>query len=296
MSIYLADLGGTHLRLARADNHADIKTFKIADFRSFEELLQQNAPDIQTLYLASAVHPIDHVIEDKRFGDKSHWVIHLKEFSKKLGLKKIKVLNDLEAGAYGLNKLSPDSYSIFLPAKRDDSHFEEPPKLLISIGTGIGHAYLIQKGGNVPIVQRSHGGHMPAIAMTDEQREVVNRLQKASTKNRDIIVEDIVSGSGVATMRTILPPEDSLRLFWEFLGLYCNILVSAAVAYGGVYLTGGVCQDMISRKMDDVQSFEKFFRRPMVPVVTESLAATPVYHVHHENLAIYGLSTLVENA
>jgi len=294
LSIILADLGGTHLRLARADNADAIHTFKIVDYQSLEDVVNEFSPDISSLYLASAIHPRQGIIEDKRFGDKSHWTIDLAALKQKLGLKNLEVLNDLEAATHGLRTISDKGRKIFLPVERTDTHFEDPPKLLIGIGTGIGHAYLIEKKGHDPLVQRSHGGHMPALALSEEQREIVRRLENASTKNRDIIVEDIVSGSGLATLRTILPPEDSLRLFWEFLGLYCNHLVSVAVAYGGVYLTGGVCQELFSRKMEDVKAFQTYFRRPMVPVVMESLSATPVYHVLQENLAIVGLQTLLK--
>ena len=83
-----------------------------------------------------------------------------------------------------------------------------------------------------------------------------------------------------------------LRLFWEFLGLYCNMLVSACGAYGGIYLTGGVIDEMSAEGKTDARSCARYFYRPMVPVVVESLTATPVYLCKEPNMPIRGLAAL----
>src|SRR5690606_4557015 len=110
-------------------------------------------------------------------------------------------------------------------------------KLLIGIGTGIGHAFLFEREGHAPFVQRTHGGHIPAYGITKEQQDLIALLQSKQTLKRDLIMENIVSGSGLWTMQDLIGRDDALRFFWEFLGLYCNNLVSTAGAYGGVYLT-----------------------------------------------------------
>lgn len=292
MSAILADLGGTHLRLAKATDARSPRKYKIIDYPDIETVLKDFAPDITALYLAAAIHPRGGIIEDKRFGDKSHWTIDLSKLQDKLHLQKLLVLNDLESAAHALPELTGDDLTLLLPAAEEQIHFDHPPKLLVGIGTGIGHAFLFEKAGHVPFVQRSHGGHVPALAVSDEQKDIVARLAKASKHGRDLIVEDIVSGSGYANLLSVTSEDHALRLFWEFLGLYCNALVSLCGAYGGVYLTGGVVDEMASAHKIDTLSFGKFFHRPMVPVVVESLASTPVYHCREPNMPIVGLSKL----
>lgn len=295
MTAILADLGGTHLRLAKADDARKTRKYKIADYPDIETVLKDFAPNISALYLAAAIHPRGGIIEDKRFGDKSHWTIDLSKLQDALSLQKLLVLNDLEAAAHALPELTGDDLTTLLPAAAEQTHFDHPPKLLVGIGTGIGHAFLFEKAGHVPFVQRSHGGHVPAMAISDEQKSIVARLAAASTHGRDLIVEDIVSGSGYANLLTLTSEDHALRLFWEFLGVYCNALVSLCGAYGGVYLTGGVVDEMTAAKKTDTLSFGKFFHRPMVPVVVESLASTPVYHCREPNMPIVGLSKLARS-
>lgn len=294
MTVVLADLGGTHLRLATAAQPRKTRKYKIADYPAIDTVLAEFAPDMAALYLAAAIHPRAGIIEDKRFGDKSHWTIDLSELQDNLHLQKLLVVNDLEAAAHALPELTGDDLTVLVPAREEQIHFDHPPKLLVGIGTGIGHAFLFEKAGHVPFVQRSHGGHVPALAVSDEQKDILARLAAASTHGRDLIVEDIVSGSGYANLLSLTSEDHALRLFWEFLGLYCNALVSLCGAYGGVYLTGGVVDEMTSAKKIDTLSFARFFHRPMVPVVVESLASTPVYHCREPNMPILGLSKLAQ--
>lgn len=294
MTVVLADLGGTHLRLAKMGGAISVAKYKIADYPDIETVLLAFAPDIAALYLAAAIHPRGGIIEDRRFGDKSHWTIDLARLQDRLALEKLLVLNDLEAAAHALPALTGEDLSVLLPAAEGDVHFDHPPRLLVGVGTGIGHAFLFEKAGQAAFVQRTHGGHMPALALSDEQKDIAARLAKANMRDRDLIVEDIVSGSGYANLLSLVPEERALRLFWEFLGLYCNALVSMCGAYGGIYLTGGVMDELHAAGKMDALSFSHFFHRPMVPVVAQSLAATPVYYCREPNMPITGLAALVQ--
>lgn len=288
MSTVLADIGGTYLRLAHLNSPSDIARYKIADYPDFESVLRGYAPDISDLYMATAIHPRGGLIEDKRFGDRTHWTIDLSALKSNLNLKDLSVLNDLEAATYALPSLDEKNLTTLIPKRDDKPHFKNPPRLLVGIGTGIGHAYLMNENAQ-PFVQRSHGGHMPALAQTDEQHSIIKNLAALRT-DRDIIAEDVISGYGIANLKNLVSEEDALRLFWEFLGLYLNTLASACGAYRGIYLTGGVIDDLTAQGKIDADTLETWFRRPMVPVVAESLASTPVYYCHESNMPIAGLA------
>lgn len=294
MTAILADLGGTHLRLAHARSPRDVSKFIIAEHNSIEELLRSFAPDVTSIYLASAIHPRNGIIEDRRFGEHCHWSINLAMLQAELGLKRIVVLNDLEAAAHALPALHGEDLTVFLGSQRDSSPFCNPPKLLIGVGTGIGHAFLFKPENAAPFVQRSHGGHLPVMVLSAEQRTIVEALEKDNRRGRDIIVEDIVSGYGISTLKTVVDDETALRIFWECLGLYCNAMVSICGAYGGIYLTGGVMDELFAQQKMNIAAFRTYFLRPMVPVVTESLEATPVFYCHQQNMPLIGLSTFAE--
>lgn len=291
MSIVLADLGGTHLRLAKAGG-AKIAKYRISDYPDIDSVLKEFAPDISGLYLAAAVHPRGGVIEDKRFGDRSHWTIDLSRLQDSLHLQKLLVLNDLEAAAHALSSLTGEDVTTLISAEEDQVHFDHPPKLLVGIGTGIGHAFLFEKAGHVPFVQRSHGGHMPAIAVSGEQKAVLEKMVAENTRGRDLIVEDIVSGTGYKNLCAFMSEDHAQRLFSEFLGVYCNMIVSICGSYGGIYLTGGVMDELVAAEKFDVHAFSRYFHRPMVPVVMESLASTPVYYCREPNMPIRGLAAI----
>lgn len=295
MVAVLADMGGTNLRLAFADKPAEIKRYSIKDFLSFDETLRDFAPDVSALYLASAITPLSGIIEDKRFGEDVHWRIDLEQLKTGFSLSELVVLNDLEAAAYSLEDLQDSDVTALLKPRVPQVHFDHPPKLLVGIGTGIGHAFLFTKTETKPFVQRTHGGHIPAFGITAEQRELINLLQSRHALNRDLIMENIVSGHGLWTMQELIGKEEALKFFWEFLGLYCNTIVSLSGSYGGVYLTGGIMEDMVQDNTIDIPSFEKFFVRPMVDVVVESLRATPVHYCHELNLPIMGLSSYLKD-
>lgn len=285
MTIVLADLGGTNLRLSK-DDGATIEKFKLADYASFEDVLLKFAPDISALYLASAITPLDGIIEDKRFSKDVHWRIDLNA----LGFKTY-VLNDLEAAAYGLANLASDQAKTLLAASHPQRLFNNPPKLLIGIGTGIGHAFLFEDDLGHKFVQRTHGGHIPAVGVTDEQNSLIARLRvKHAGTGRDLIMENIISGKGLMALRDDIGATDATRLFWEFLGLYTNMVVSLTGAYGGVYLSGGTVDLLLEENLADMESFQKFFLRPMVASVTESLSSTPIYYCKDMNLPVLGLA------
>lgn len=287
MSVILADLGGTNLRLAEGEDISNIATFRIKDYPSFDSVLQEYNPAISKLYLASAVTPLQGVIEDNRFTKDAHWRIDLNKLGKDM---KVNVLNDLEAAAYGLTRIDQKTLPVLVKPVTEQTQFTTPPKILVSIGTGIGHAFVHERQSWAPMVQRTHGGWIMPFGVGAEHEKIIAMMRGHKDRGRDMIMEDIVSGHGLWTLQDLIGRKDALRLFWEFLGLYCNTLATVSGGYGGIYLTGGIIDDMAADDTLDAESFTKFFIRPLAASVVESLSATPVYYCHDVNLPILGLA------
>jgi len=288
MTIVLADLGGTYLKLAQGDTPLDVSLYKIDQHVDFVNVIRAFAPTITRLYLATAIMPLDGIIADKRFKDPSYWQIDIRTLPHVLNLQKLTILNDLEAAAYSIPHLTRDDYRVLLDPQKPQLHFSNPPKILIGIGTGIGHAFIhpSHDGGTV---RRTHGGHVPAFGMTEEHHHVIQKLRAIVPTTRDVIMEDIVSGTGLLHLKAFYNASDAVRLFWEFLGLYTNMMVSLSGAYGGVYLTGGVLHHLYEDGTVDIASFEHYFLRPMVRIVEESMQSVPVLYSINPYLPVLGL-------
>lgn len=287
MVAVLADLGGTNLRLAKGDDPDAVSTFLIRDYPSFESVLDSYAPDVSSIYLASAITPLKDVIEDRRFKEDAHWRIDIASLRQRM---RVKVLNDLEAAAHGLARVENGTLPFLLKPTADQTQFSCPPKILISVGTGIGHAFIFEKPSWPPLVQRTHGGWIPPMAVTSEQRDVTEIMRARIPAGRDLVMEDLASGNALWGMQELFGKKDGARLFWEFLGLYCNALATVSGAYGGIYLSGGVIDDMAADHAFDADAFKAYFIRPVVASVVESLSATPVRYCHNVNLPVLGLA------
>ena len=288
MSVVLADLGGTNLRLARAENLSAISTFLISDYLSFESVLDQFAPDASVLYLASAVCPLDDIIEDTRRTEIQRWRIDLMALH---GRMKVIVLNDLEAAAYGLPCVDLGVLPLLLaPSITTPPDFSGSSKILIGIGTGIGHAIVFEKPDGTTMVQQTAGGWIVPFSVTSEQHAVIDAMRDRVSIERDLVMEDFASGRGLWTMREMMEEKKALRLFWEFLGLYCNTLATTTGSYGGLCLSGGIIDDMVENDEFDQETFREFFIRPSAPSVVKRISSTPVWYCHNTNLPILGLA------
>ena len=137
------------------------------------------------------------------------------------------VLNDFEAAALALPHLDADEQQLLSLGKGSDS------VCLIGPGTGLGLAYLHEG-----VAQKTCGGHMPASAVTQEQREIIAHIQKDKAP---ITFEHLVSGPGLyalyeacggkgIALEDLLDNagdkavEQALRLFHEFMGFLRQLL------------------------------------------------------------------------
>lgn len=302
----LCDIGGTFARFALADSIAQARKYTAADFESFEAALesfcaQAGVKDKSGLRIATAAYP------DKngawRFVNRNPWVIDPAAL-KKQGWSVEIILNDFAAAVWGLQSLNDKTHKILKPGvARADL-----PQCLTGPGTGLGLGYLVPTPRG-PHVQRTHGGHMLAAALTLEQREIITLVEKQKTEGTIPVFENFVSGLGLfniykglaGSKAKLNAPEDmfdhlddafvqkSIRLFHEFFGLFAQTAVVTGHAYGGLYLTGGVLDRLVESNRFDFAAFEKFFVLEGVASVKQALAETPVIYVTEPYLALKGL-------
>jgi glucokinase len=195
---------------------------------------------------------------------------------KALQVPRVKLLNDLEAAAYGMLHLDQADLCLLQPGLKRQGNIA-----VIAAGTGLGQAILYWDGErHHPIA--SEGGHANFAPQTDLEVDVLNYLRK---EYGHVSCERLLSGPGLFNLYRFLRDSgyatepDWLRqriaqgdpgtvisqiglagehpLCTRALDLFCSMygaeagnLALKAFAVGGVYVGGGIAPKILSRLQD----------------------------------------------
>lgn len=222
----LADIGGTHVRLALCEGGAEafreVEKYKALDWPDFESLLAAYMADkgistaqLGALAIASAVRPTGPKGRYIRF-DPSYknnaWVIDRDALAMRMGGAEVLLALDTQAQFHTIGRFhagGAEACGIYEPlggVKLDANKGHEPGDdaagemmLMVSVGTGLGHAYgtdPAQGGHAVFGLRPTFGGHMTPSFSTAEQADAVQYAAHLLDGARHVIFEDIVSGRG----------------------------------------------------------------------------------------------------
>ncbi len=275
----VCDIGGTFARFGLVQNGMveKICKYKAAGFADFQTALGQYARDqgIETktpLRIATAAYADENGAW--RFVNNNPWIIEPQKI-KAEGWDIEVILNDFEAATWALCNLKDVDINVLKAGRAQND-----TKCLLGPGTGLGLGYL--HGG---AVQKTHGGHMPAAAVSEEQWQAVQDIYKGVP----VVFEDLVSGPALQELRARYDDKKALRLFHEFFGVFAANAVITGHAYGGLYLTGGVLENLIAESAFDFATFEKWFCIRGVASVQNALEHTPIIHITYPYPALKGL-------
>ncbi len=217
--ILAGDIGGTKTILALFDwktervEPARERTFASADFKSFEEILEEflkppaktpdstgekPAPENSEATEPAEVPPIEAacfgvagpVIENRSRTTNLPWVVDGTELAARFKIQTVHLLNDLEATAYGLLVLRPDESEVL--------NVGAPPPTkgamaLLAAGTGLGEAILFWDGVRYRPMP-SEGGHADFAPNSDIEIELLRYLRASYLH---VSYERVLSGSGL---------------------------------------------------------------------------------------------------
>lgn len=275
--ILAGDIGGTKTVVALFDNSSsELKVVRDAvfpskDHSSLEDILgaflqNQGPVDLQ----AGCFGVAGAVIEGKCKTTNLPWHLDEIELARAIKAPRVKLLNDLEAAAFGMLYLRPDELAPLNPNA-------QPRKVgnvaVIAAGTGLGEAMLYWDGKHhQPLA--SEGGHCEFAPQSDEEIDLLRYLRARC--NGHVSYERILSGPGFHNLFSFLretgryPESDLLKqqlaaggdpnvivtqlalagqdvlclhtfdLFCQIYGAEAGNLALKCVAVGGVFVGGGI--------------------------------------------------------
>ena len=305
--ILAGDIGGTKTHLALYDWVGDridplrLETFHSADYPSLDEMLTEflapRKPSLPVDQVAQAPEeeanspPQDPapILEAACFGVagpvfENHsrttnlpWVVDGPALSKQFEIRHVRLLNDLEAMAYGILLLRPDEL-VTLNTGTLPSH--KQAIALIAAGTGLGEAILFWDGNRYRPVP-SEGGHTDFAPNSDQEIELLRYIR---SQYLHVSYERVLSGPGLLAIYEYVRDakkneptwlaekikagdpaaeiaeaglkgqadiaKQALDLFASIYGAEAGNLALKAMAVNGVYLGGGIAPKILPKLKD----------------------------------------------
>jgi glucokinase len=274
--ILAGDIGGTKTVLALFEETADsLRLVRDAIFASrehptFEEILITFlAADRPATLRAGCFGVAGAVIDGRVHATNLPWTFDEQALAGAIRAPRIKLLNDLEAAAYGVLFLHEDELSII------NTGASSPQKgniAVIAAGTGLGEAFLYWDHTHYHPVA-SEGGHVDFAPRSDEQIDLLGYLR--AKFDGHVSYERVLSGPGFYNVYSFLRDthfaaepawlSDKLRsgdpsaiiaevglaggdplcvkaldLFSEIYGAEAGNLALKCLAVGGVFIAGGI--------------------------------------------------------
>jgi glucokinase len=316
--VLAGDIGGTKTNLGLYSVHGDklraesTQTFPSKSYSGLVPVLQE--------FLASTHHAIDAacfgiagpVVDGKVKTPNLPWVVDTGESRQALKLDSVTLLNDLEAGAYGILTLENDEFYTL----NEGTVRQSGNKALIAAGTGLGQAILYDDGRHFhPLA--SEGGHGDFAPRNELEIELLRHL---IGRFGHVSYERVVSGPGlfniyrflkevrgleepswlteqlsaaddpnVVISKAALANEaeicvEALDLFVSVYGAEAGNLALRAKSVGGLYVGGGIAPKILEKLKDGT------FMRAFVAKgrYTDLMATIPVRVVLNEQAALRG--------
>ncbi|HEY5656885.1 MAG TPA: glucokinase [Myxococcota bacterium] len=192
------DVGGSKTTLAvlRADGPAPQRecehTYASTAHAAFDELLDDFLTRAGRPALGAAcIGVAGPVIGDAAEVTNLPWRIECAKLAEQTGARAVKLLNDVEATAFGMLFLAPDDFAVLNPGT--------PPErrgniTVIAMGTGLGEALLYWDGVRYhPIA--TEGGHGDYAPRTEREIDLLRHLQ--AQLGGHVSTERVVSGSAI---------------------------------------------------------------------------------------------------
>ncbi len=285
---------------------------------STEPAAQEEAPTIEAACFGVAGPVIDNRCQTTNLP----WVIDGAAVAKHLKISRgshVRLLNDLEATAYGLLVLRPDETTVLNQgAPSPTSASTKRTMALIAAGTGLGEAILFWEGGRYHPMP-SEGGHASFAPTSDLE---IDLLRHVRAQYLHVSYERVLSGAGLHAIYEFLRDtkrneptwlaerlkvedpaaviaevglaghadicKQALDLFAAIYGAEAGNLALKALALDGIYLGGGIAPKLLAKLQDGtfLRSFTAKGRYKRL------LSAIPVRVIMNQKTALLGAASV----
>lgn len=295
--ILAGDIGGTKTNLGLFTDEGDrllrLSTHRSADYADLAELIRDflTVHDADVRYACLAVAAA--VSGGKGDGVNLPWPVDADELVERLGLPGVRVINDLEGNAHGIDALGPDDFAVL---NHGDPH-ATGNAAVISAGTGLGEAGLYWDG------ERHHpfaceGGHTDFAPRSELEAALCSQME---LEYGHASYERVCSGMGLANIYRFLGGPDTdpatisraalngsderagwaLDLMVSIYGAEAGNLALKLMATGGIYVGGGIAPKILPkleagafmRAFVDKGRFRHLLERVPVRVILNEKAA-----------------------
>ncbi len=310
------DVGGTKTRLAIYENDPIPrveKTFQSDRYPHLEDIVQAFMNETGVKSLEKIVVGVPGPVNkgEARITNLP-WLVSEKDMIRELNVGTVKLLNDLEATAYGLPFLPPEDVYMLNDQRPDPT----ANKVIIAPGTGLGEAVLFAHEGKY-IASASEGGHVDYAPHNLFQLELLRYMMG---KFEHVSYERVCSGIGIPHIYEFLRTQsyihpnpniaaqletvedrtpvivkaalnmecevcvETLNVFVSILGAEAGNMALNVLARGGVYLGGGI-PPRILEKLKDGMFMAAFINKGRF---ADMLSKIPVYVILNDKTALFG--------
>lgn len=309
-STLIGDLGGTNLRLALTDGEGlrSESVFKTAEHPGFEAALDVfletiPGPERPRSAIVAVAGPVSG---DRIRLTNCPWQFSRDAVRERFGWNRFGLMNDFAAVAAALPHFDEDH----LDAVQTGIEVARTPKLVLGPGTGLGVGVAVPAGESWHVLD-GEGGHATLAASDEKEAELIGLLRR---RLGHVSAEDVLSGPGLVNLFAAIAERAGLDLepatgeevverldregcpaahealdrFASFLGTVAGNAALTAGARGGVYLAGGVLQNLGERFRTDL--FRAAFNAK--GRMSGYLETVPVYRITHPEPGLFGLQAL----
>lgn len=311
--ILIADIGGTNARFALADDStqhfSSTQTLQAVEFEKLTDAIDtylsaHSIKQVKAMCLAAAGPIINGGVKFPN----SHWQVDSLDLKAKYNIEHAYLLNDWEAIAYSLTKLTGADLKN-IGGEWQTIATESFTVAALGPGSGLGSSGLINtKGSLTPII--AEGGHVGFAPENKQQVDILNYLHKKFDDR--ISRERLLSGPGIVNIhealceinnvenpglsaadiaRAFINDDDLLcqqtfDVFFEILGQVAGDCALALGAYQGIFIGGGICQRYPDKLATSLfrKGFENKGRHKGV------MRSIPTWLITHPNPGLLGAS------
>src|ERR1700735_2918241 len=130
------------------------KRYPSRDHKDLEEIVADFVNGIKEKVTAACFGIAGPVVDGRVHAGNLPWIVDGVEMARELGLPRVRLLNDLEATAYGIDVMRPADLEVLYPGiPAPQTH-----QVVIAAGTGLGEAIRFWDGSK-HVVMACEGGH-----------------------------------------------------------------------------------------------------------------------------------------